>query len=65
VGLTAAQRQANVQAAFQAQPALVAGRNVLLVDDVCTTGATLVAGAEALTTAGAVSVWGFTLGRAR
>lgn len=65
VGLSAEQRRANVQAAFQASPAAVAGRAVILVDDVCTTGATLVAGAEALMAAGARSVWGFTLGRAR
>lgn len=65
VGLTAEQRRANVQAAYQASPAAVAGRSVILVDDVCTTGATLIAGADALVAAGARSVWGFTLGRAR
>jgi ComF family protein len=65
VGLSAEARLANVRNAFQAPPTTVAGRAVILVDDVCTTGATLVAGAEALTAAGARSVWGFTLGRAR
>jgi ComF family protein len=65
VGLKAEQRLANVQDAFRAQPGAVAGRAVILVDDVCTTGATLIAGAEALAGAGAKSVWGFTLGRAR
>ncbi|MBL8056938.1 MAG: ComF family protein [Anaerolineales bacterium] len=65
VGLSAEARQTNVRQAFDAQPAAVAGRAVILLDDVCTTGATLVAGAEALAAAGARSVWGFTLGRAR
>ncbi len=65
VGLTAAQRAANVQGAFQARPAVVANQAVVLVDDVCTTGATLVAAAAALAEAGARSIWGFTLGRAR
>ena len=65
VGLSAEARLANVRQAFQAQAPAVAGRAVILVDDVCTTGATLIAGAEALVAAGARSVWGYTLGRAR
>ncbi len=65
VGLSAAERQANVSGAFAARAHLVAGRSLLLVDDVCTTGATLAACAEALVAAGAASVWGLTLGRAR
>lgn len=64
VNLTAAQRHTNVSGAFQAQARPVAGRAVVLIDDVCTTGATLVAAAEALRVAGAADVWGFTLGRA-
>jgi predicted amidophosphoribosyltransferase len=36
-----------------------------VVDDVCTTGATLEACAEALKASGAALVWGFTLARAR
>lgn len=39
VGLTAAERRQNVSGAFRAAPA--AGRPILLVDDVCTTGSTL------------------------
>lgn len=65
VGLSAVARQANVAGAFRAKPRYVAKRHVILVDDVCTTGATLVACAEALLQAGAHSVWGYTLGRAR
>jgi ComF family protein len=65
VGLTAEQRRHNVRAAFEARPEAVRGRAVIIVDDVCTTGATLVACAEALLAAGAAQVWGLTLGRAR
>jgi predicted amidophosphoribosyltransferase len=42
----------------------VAGLAVVLVDDVFTTGATLVSAAEALTAAGAASVDGVTFARA-
>jgi ComF family protein len=63
VGLTVEQRHANVRGAFAAQRKL-AGETVLLLDDVCTTGATLVACARALVEAGAGAVWGVTLARA-
>jgi predicted amidophosphoribosyltransferase len=55
-------RAANVRGAFQARG--VAGRRVLLVDDVFTTGATLGAAAEALVAAGAQSVQAVTFARA-
>lgn len=64
VGLSGEERIANVSGAFVAVPALVSGRSVLLVDDVCTTGATLDAAAQALLTAGATRVAGFCVARA-
>jgi ComF family protein len=64
VRLTAEARRRNVQGAFRGRPERVAGRTIILVDDITTTGATLMACAEALTTAGAAAVWGLTLGRA-
>jgi len=64
VGLTPEQRKQNVSGAFQANAARVSGRVVLVVDDVATTGATLVACSEALRTAGAKNVYALTLARA-
>ena len=59
VGMTRDQRRRNIQGAFavpKARRAEVAGRNVLLVDDVVTTGATVEACARALKRAGAARV---------
>jgi ComF family protein len=54
-------RRANVAGAFAvAEPSRVLGRTVLLVDDVCTTGATLRACADALRTARARTVYALT-----
>jgi ComF family protein len=64
VGLSPAERRANVAGAFEANPRLVGGQTVILVDDVCTTGATLAACAAALMAAGSRAVWGLTLSRA-
>lgn len=58
-----AQRRRNVIGAFRADEVGVRGRRVLLVDDVCTTGATLEACTDALRAAGAVEVRAFTLAR--
>jgi ComF family protein len=66
VRLSTAERHANVRGAFAARPAAaaeVAGRAVLLVDDVCTSGATLTAAAAALHAAGAAAVWGAAVAR--
>jgi predicted amidophosphoribosyltransferase len=41
----------------------VQGKQVLIIDDVCTTGATLEACSQALKQVGAAAVWGFTLAR--
>ena len=57
------QRRANVQDAFRAEPDLVCGKGVVVIDDVCTTGATLEACSIALKQAGANSVWGLTLAK--
>lgn len=59
VGLKARERAANVQGAFRVAAAsypLVAGRRILLVDDVYTTGATVKAATRALMRAGASAV---------
>ena len=55
--LARAERFANVEGAYEALPG-AAGKRVLLVDDILTTGATLMACAQALRQAGAVSVTG-------
>ena len=58
------ERRANVQGSFYSpRPEMVTGLDVLLVDDVCTTGATLEACSVALKDAGAESVTGVTFAR--
>ena len=52
-GLTREERLVNAAGLFRADPDRAAGRRVLLVDDVITTGATAAACARALTAAGA------------
>jgi ComF family protein len=59
VGLSKAERAQNVQGAFRVLPdgkAVVAGRRLILVDDVLTSGATVDACARALLRAGAANV---------
>lgn len=65
IKLDARQRKDNVRDAFYCSSNALAGRRVLLIDDVCTTGATLEACAVALYEGGARSVQALTLARAR
>ncbi len=63
VSLAASERRRNVAGAFTWQAPPLQGESILLVDDVCTTGATLEACARALRQAGAGSIWALTLAR--
>jgi competence protein ComFC len=63
VGRTVEQRRQNVAKAFKSQAKYVCGKNVLVVDDVTTSGATMEECAYALTKAGAQQVYGLTLAR--
>jgi ComF family protein len=67
VGLSAAQRKRNVAGAFKVSPSgapVIAGKSVLLVDDVITTGATVEACARVLKRAGSARVDVLALARA-
>jgi ComF family protein len=64
IGLTSHQRRANLRGAFAvAQPELIKGREVLVIDDVLTTGATVSECARVLRRAGATKVWVATVAR--
>jgi ComF family protein len=63
VGLTSLERRENVKDAFSASRKIVKQKNVLLVDDITTTGSTMVACANALLEAGAREVFGIALAR--
>lgn len=58
--LSSRERQINVQGAFRAHPEL-SGHRVLLVDDVCTTGSTLLACAQALVDVGVDRIYAATV----
>jgi ComF family protein len=58
---SAKERRQNIAEAFACVDSSLAGKRVLLVDDVSTSGATLNACAGALKAAGAASVWGLAL----
>ena len=64
VELNARDRLTNVSGAFVVQSQKAMGKDVLLIDDVCTTGATMAAAAEVLLEAGAASVSGYCVARA-
>ncbi|MFL5625424.1 MAG: double zinc ribbon domain-containing protein [Ktedonobacteraceae bacterium] len=67
VELSASERHQNVAGAFRCTPAFTTGallgRRILIIDDVCTTGATLEACAAPLFAAGAREVWALVLAR--
>lgn len=64
--LTTAQRLENVKGAFAvSRPQFVEGRNILLVDDVSTTGATLHECSKTLMKSGAAKVYCLTVARGR
>lgn len=65
VGLDATGRRENVDGAFAADRSAFSGSRVLLVDDVCTTGATMDACAVALKEAGAKLTFGLAVARPR
>ncbi|MBA7618916.1 hypothetical protein ES703_26248 [subsurface metagenome] len=60
---TVEERRGNVDSAFACRDHRLNGKQVLLIDDVSTSGATLDACATALKAAGATSVWGLVLAR--
>ncbi len=57
------ERRRNVANAFICRDEKVSGKQIILVDDVCTSGATLESCAAALKSKGAIMVWGLTLAR--
>ncbi|MCL6429788.1 MAG: ComF family protein [Anaerolineae bacterium] len=65
VDLRAAERRQNVRGAFSYTGPPLEGRAICLIDDICTTGATLEACAAALREAGAAQVWAYTVARPR
>jgi ComF family protein len=64
IGLSANERRANVRGAFEADRTIVKGKKILLVDDVCTTGATLSEAAQVLLREGSESITAYCLTRA-
>jgi len=63
VGLSAKERHLNVVDAFSAERSFFQGKNVLLVDDIITTGATINECTKAIKNSGANKVYVFTIAR--
>jgi ComF family protein len=63
VGLTVEERWENMRDAFACRGGEVVYRRIVLIDDLCTTGATLDSCARALRAGGARSIWGLALAR--
>ena len=64
VELSLKERQQNVNDAFQANRQQIQEKNILVIDDVTTSGSTLNACAKALIANGAKAVYGLTVARA-
>ena len=64
VGLSVSKRRENVHDAYQADPKVVKRKSVVLMDDVATTGSTILSCTEALLSAGARDVYAITIARA-
>lgn len=62
---SAHERQVNVAGAFAADRVQILNKRIIIVDDVCTTGATLRSCATALKEAGAACVWALTVASAQ
>ncbi len=65
MSLPAQERPGNVRGAFVSVDSELSGSNILIVDDVCTTGSTLEACSMALKRSGAKTTWGLCLARVR
>jgi ComF family protein len=61
--LTVEERRTNVSDAFSCRNDILRDRQVILIDDVATSGATLNACAQALKATGVTSVWGLVMAR--
>ena len=64
VGLSISKRRENVRNAYQANPKVVKRKSVILMDDVATTGSTILSCTDALLSAGAREVYAITIARA-
>jgi ComF family protein len=64
VGLSVSKRRENVHNAYHADPKVVKHKSVVLMDDVATTGSTILSCTDALLSAGAKDVYAITIARA-